>query len=385
MTRHTSAVQDVTATLDLERSLEALVLAELAIGLSEPNPRVGCVIGRDDGLLLGRGHTQEAGGAHAEVAALRDAAASGHDVRGATAWVSLEPCAHHGRTPPCCEALAAAGIARVVIGMRDPNPLVKGRGVDYLRSKGIRVDHAPVQVERQARELNIGFVSRHERGRPWVRVKVAQSLDGRIALADGTSRWITCAESRADGQQWRRRAGAIVTGIGTVLADDPRMNCRVGSGTQPLRVVLDSRWRTPVGATLLRMPGPVLIAGVDTEPERRLALSMRAETIIVDSDDGRVSLNAVLSELSRRDVNEVHVEAGSQLNGALLLGGQIDEWLLYIAPRWLGDGHPVAALPRPVGLPSLCEWMIADADKVGSDLRMRVRRMMSASTRNSVG
>lgn len=377
--RKSPSEEPSTAVLDLERSLEALELAEAAIGLSEPNPRVGCVIGRDDGTVLGRGHTQQAGAAHAEVAALSDAAANGSDVRGATAWVSLEPCAHHGRTPPCCIALADAGIARVVIALPDPNPVVNGRGADYLRARGVRVDQASAHIEQLARELNIGFVVRHQRGRPWVRVKAGQSLDGRIALADGRSRWITCAQSREDGQSWRRRAGAIVTGIGTVLADDPRLDCRVGNGPQPLRVVLDSRWRTPTTARLLSVPGPVLIVGVDAEQERRVALSELAETLIVDDVAGQVSLPAILGELNRRQVNEVHVEAGSLMNGALLRGGLVDEWLLYIAPRWLGDAHPVAALPMPESLPVHPEWAIVDTLAVGTDLRLRLRRFVSAS------
>ena len=254
---------------------EALALAAHAVGLSDPNPRVGCVIVGADGRLAGRGHTQEAGGAHAEVMALRDAAARGVDVRGATVYVTLEPCSHHGRTPPCADALVAAGVGRVVIALRDPNPLVSGRGAARLEAAGIAVEWGGGGEE--SRELNIGFVSRMERGRPWLRLKAAVSLDGRTALADGTSQWITGEAARADGHAWRKRASAVLTGVGTVREDDPRLDVRlVATARQPLRVVVDSRLETPPSARILAPPGSVLVYAAVDDAERRQALEDRA-------------------------------------------------------------------------------------------------------------
>ncbi|MBK7517021.1 MAG: bifunctional diaminohydroxyphosphoribosylaminopyrimidine deaminase/5-amino-6-(5-phosphoribosylamino)uracil reductase RibD, partial [Betaproteobacteria bacterium] len=309
--------------LDGDRLREALALAEQSIGLSDPNPRVGCIIGREDGTLLGRGYTQEAGGPHAEIVALRDAKSAGGDVRGATAWVTLEPCAHHGRTPPCCDALIAAGVARVVVAVGDPSPLVAGGGLARLRAAGIDVSMADEQLARAARELNVGFFSRIERGRPWVRMKVAISLDGRTALQNGVSQWITGEAARADGHAWRRRAGAILTGVGTVLADNPRLDVRlVPTRLQPLRVVLDSTLRMPTGARLLLPPGKSLIVGGKGEPERRAALEAQgAEVLLLPDRAGRADIDALLVLLAAREVNEAHVEAGPTLNGALLAGG----------------------------------------------------------------
>src|SRR5215218_8198535 len=242
---------------------EALALATHAVGLSDPNPRVGCVIVGADGTIAGRGHTQEPGGAHAEVMALRDAAGRGVDVRGATVYVTLEPCSHHGRTPPCADALVAAGVGRVAIALRDPNPLVSGRGAARLQAAGIAVEWGGGGAE--SRELNIGFVSRMERGRPWLRLKAAISLDGRTALADGTSQWITGDAARADGHAWRKRAGAVLTGVGTVREDDPRLDVRlVASARQPLCVIVDSRLETPPTARIVAPPGSVLVyAAID--------------------------------------------------------------------------------------------------------------------------
>jgi diaminohydroxyphosphoribosylaminopyrimidine deaminase / 5-amino-6-(5-phosphoribosylamino)uracil reductase len=249
----------ISAT-DRERLDEALDLASQAIGLSDPNPRVGCVIARADGQVLAHGFTQQAGGPHAEAVALAAASAAGHDLRGATAWVSLEPCAHHGRTPPCSDALVEAGVARVVVAAVDPNPLVAGQGIARLRGAGISVDLADGEFARTARELNIGFFSRMQRGRPWVRMKIAASLDGRTALNNGASQWITGADARADGHAWRKRASAVLTGIGTVLEDNPRLDVRlVATARQPLRVIVDSRLQTPADARILDTPGKVLI------------------------------------------------------------------------------------------------------------------------------
>lgn len=361
--------------LDTQRLDEAIALAQEAVGRSDPNPRVGCVIGRTDGRVLGRGATQAAGQAHAEVMALREAAAAGADLRGATAWVSLEPCSHHGRTPPCCEALVAAGIARVVVAVGDPNPKVGGRGLERLRAAGLEVLLGDAPQARAARELNIGFFSRHERGRPWVRMKAAASLDGRTALPDGTSQWITGPEARADGHAWRRRAGAIVTGIGTVLHDDPRLDVRLVPTTlQPLRVVLDSQLRTPAAARLLAPPGRVLLACADAAAATAEALrAAGAEVMVLAGPDGRVSPRLVLEELGRREVNEVHLEAGARLNGAWLQAGLVDELLLYLAPTLVGPGLGLADWAPLVSLDESMAFEPEACHFVGADLCLRLR------------
>lgn len=365
--------------LDSDRLSQALALAEQSIGLSDPNPRVGCIIGREDGTLLGRGHTQEAGGPHAEIVALRDAKSAGGDVRGSTAWVTLEPCAHHGRTAPCCDALIAAGVARVVVAVGDPNPLVAGGGLARLRAAGIEVSMADEQVARAARELNVGFFSRIERGRPWVRMKVAISLDGRTALQNGVSQWITGEAARADGHAWRRRAGAVLTGVGTVLADNPRLDVRlVPTRLQPLRVVLDSTLRMPTGARLLLPPGKSLIVGGKGEPERRAALEAQgAEVLLLPDRAGRADIDALLVLLAAREVNEAHVEAGPTLNGALLAGGLVDELLVYQAPLLIGPGHTLATLPALTRLLDAPRFRIAEVAPCGRDLRLRLTRESS--------
>jgi diaminohydroxyphosphoribosylaminopyrimidine deaminase/5-amino-6-(5-phosphoribosylamino)uracil reductase len=357
--------------------LLTLALAEQAVGLSDPNPRVGCVIVSADGRdILGQGHTQAAGGPHAEVMALRDAQARGHDVRGATVYVSLEPCAHHGRTPPCCDALVAAGVGRVEIALGDPNPLVNGQGTARIAAAGIAIGHAPEDIAARARELNIGFFSRMERGRPWVRMKIAASLDGRTALPNGASQWITGADARADGHAFRRRAGAVLTGIGTVLADDPSLDVRlVETAKQPLRCVVDARLDTPPTARLFASPSPVILLTASTDAARRAALEARgAEIVDVPARDGRIDLEAVLDDLARRHVNEVHVEAGAGLNGALLQTGRVDELLLYLAPTLLGAGRDMATLGPFDALAQGLPFDFHDAQKVGADLRILARR-----------
>jgi diaminohydroxyphosphoribosylaminopyrimidine deaminase/5-amino-6-(5-phosphoribosylamino)uracil reductase len=350
----------------------ALALAESAIGLTEPNPRVGCVITTADGLVIGTGHTQEAGQAHAEVMALRDAQAHGHDVRGATAYVTLEPCAHHGRTPPCCDALIAAGLARVVAAVGDPNPQVAGLGMARLQAAGIATETGLYADE--ARELNIGFMSRMQRGRPFVRMKIAASLDGRTALPNGVSQWITGSVARADGHAWRKRAGAVLTGIGTVRDDDPRLDVRlVETARQPLRVVIDSRLEIPVDARLLAPPGAVLIysaVGTDLRPDLTTA---GAELCELAGSAGKVDLAAVLQDLGRRGINELHVEAGEKLNGSFLREGLVDELLVYLAPKLLGAGRGLAALPTLSTLHGLPSWRWQDCVPVGDDLRLRLR------------
>jgi diaminohydroxyphosphoribosylaminopyrimidine deaminase/5-amino-6-(5-phosphoribosylamino)uracil reductase len=352
---------------------EALALAEHAIGLCEPNPRVGCVIVGADGQVIGRGHTQEAGGAHAEVMALRDAAARGADGRGATVYVTLEPCSHHGRTPPCADALIAAGVARVVMAMRDPNPLVAGQGAARLAAAGIVVEAG--EGERQARALNIGFVSRMERGRPWLRLKAAISLDGRTALSDGRSQWITGATARIDGHAWRKRAGALLTGVGTVREDDPRLDVRhVPIAHQPLRVVVDSRLETPPDARIVAPPGNVLLYGASDDAARRGALEARGvEVAFMPSPTGKVDLAAMLADLGRRGINELHVEAGEKLNASLLGAGLVDELLVYVAPRLIGSGRGLAALGPIAGLDQALGFAFIAIEPVGDDLRLLLR------------
>lgn len=359
--------------LDRDRLAQALVLAESAIGLSDPNPRVGCIIGDENGAVFGRGHTQQAGGPHAEVMALREA---GVQARGATAWVTLEPCAHHGRTPPCCDALVAAGVARVVAALEDPFPAVAGAGLHRLRAAGIQVDLGDAELAQAARELNIGFFTRVEQGRPWVRLKIAGSLDGRTALPNGASQWITGPEARADGHAWRRRAGAVLTGIGTVLADDPRMDVRlVPTMRQPLRVVLDPRGRLPATARVLQPPGAALVfTGVTAEHAATAWRAQGAEVQQIALDaSGRCSLPDVMAEMARRSVNELHVEAGPTLNGALLREGLVDEVLLYLAPRLLGEGRPLAALGPWERLADSIELKTVACTPIGNDLCLRLR------------
>jgi diaminohydroxyphosphoribosylaminopyrimidine deaminase/5-amino-6-(5-phosphoribosylamino)uracil reductase len=363
--------------LDTIRLNDALALAAQGFGVTEPNPRVGCVLGREDGVVLGRGSTQAAGQAHAEVMALRDAATQGLDVRGATAWVTLEPCAHHGRTPPCCDALIAAGLARVVVAAVDPFPAVAGAGMERLRAAGIRVDLAGADANDAAHAINIGFFSRMRRGRPWVRMKVAGSLDGRTALPDGTSQWITDVPARADGHAWRRRASAVLTGIGTVLEDNPRLDVRhVPTVLQPVRVVVDSALQTPPGARLLAPPSRgVWIFGAQEQSDRAAALRRAgAEVTLLPGEGGKVDLQALLHDLAQRGVNELHVEAGHKLNGSLLRAGLVDELLLYVAPTLLGPGRELAVLPQRAELPGEPEFSFIECTPVGRDLRLRAHR-----------
>ena len=374
--------------LDRTRMQDALALAQTAIGITEPNPRVGCVVGHEDGRVLGQGATHAPGQAHAEVMALRDAAAAGHQVRGATAWVTLEPCAHFGRTPPCCDALIDAGLARVVVAVADPFPQVAGAGIHRMRAAGMQVDMAAPELAHAAWDLNIGFFSRVLRQRPWVRVKVAASLDGRTALDNGKSQWITGAAARADGHCWRHRASAILTGVGTVLADNPRLDVRgmPGSAWQPLRVVVDSTLRTPLDARLLDRPGQVLIAtalreGDNDHRAAHAAATLRQRGVEVCKihsqaqaavqDAGRVDLGALLQFLSARGVGELHVEAGPTLTGALAKGGWVDEWLVYLAPKLLGGGHGIVHWPPLTALDGAMELSHLETLFLAPDLRLR--------------
>jgi diaminohydroxyphosphoribosylaminopyrimidine deaminase / 5-amino-6-(5-phosphoribosylamino)uracil reductase len=369
-------------SLDRQRLLEALELAENAIGLSDPNPRVGCILGFENGTIAGKGHTQAAGGPHAEVMALRDAKAQGISLEGATAWVTLEPCAHHGRTPPCCDALIAAKLHRVVYALDDPNPRVSGAGAARLRAAGIDVMHAERDIADRARDLNVGFFSRMVRRRPWVRMKVAASLDGATALRDGRSQWITQEPARLDGHRWRRRAGAIVTGIGTVLADDPRMDVRLGdTANQPTRVVVDSKLRTPGDARILDAPGKVAIASCMPPQTRPEFLARGVQVIqIAAGSDARVDLRALLDWLGQEAVNEVHLEAGATLNAAFIEGGLVDELVLYLGPMLIGpESRPMADLAALGSLDAARRLHIIEHLMIGDDLRIRARMMPSAN------
>lgn len=364
-----------------------LALAQQALTLSNPNPRVGCVIVTAEGVVLGEGHTQAAGSAHAEVMALRDAQAKGHSVQGATAYVSLEPCAHHGRTPPCCDALVAAGIARVVAAMPDPNPLVAGQGFARLKNAGIDVCVGVGAAA--AAELNAGFLSRIVRKRPWVRVKSAASLDGVTALANGQSQWITAEPARKDGQVWRARACALLTGIGTILHDDPLLNVRdIAATRQPHLVILDSHLRTPANARLFDVPNrQVLIYTLSENAALHAALEARGAKVVIcpaaavaGGPQPQVDLAFVMRHLADWPVNELHVEAGAAVNGALLQEGLVDEWLLYLAPKMLGGGKGIA-VPGQLftTLEQAQNLAFVSTAQVGADLRI-LGRATAAST-----
>ena len=358
---------------DQAHMAQALRLAERGLYSTSPNPRVGCVIVRD-GVVVGEGWHQRAGEAHAEVNALQQAGAA---ARGATAYVTLEPCSHHGRTPPCTEALLAAGIGRVVAAMADPNPLVAGRGLAQLQAAGVAVDVGLMADE--AHELNIGFVSRMTRQRPWVRLKAAASLDGKTALQNGESQWITGPQARQDGHCWRARACAILSGIGTVRKDDPQLNVRgVDTPRQPLKVIVDSRLELSPAARLLEAGNVLLVSAgqaVAEVAEKAAALRERgAEILDLPDGKGRVDLHALLHELARRGLNEVHVEAGSRLNGALLAAGLVDEVLLYLAPCLLGDtAQGLFALPALESLAGKHRLAIREVKQFGDDLRVLAR------------
>ena len=365
------------SALDHEHMAHALRLAERGLYTTQPNPRVGCVIAYGD-EVVGTGFHQRAGEPHAEVFALREA---GTRARGATAYVTLEPCAHHGRTPPCAEALIAAGVSRVVVAAEDPFPQVDGRGVARLRAAGITVDVG--LLREAARELNIGFFSRIERGRPFVRVKLAMSLDGRTALANGVSTWITGEAARADVQRWRARSSAILSGSGTVLADNPRLTVRLnalspgkagGEGFKPpLRVILDRQLRTPAGSHVLDGSTPTLVlhGAAASCADDRFA---RVERMAIATQNEALDLRAVLALLADRGCNEMHVEAGPTLCGALFAAGLVDELLLYIAPLLLGDAaRPLLHLPTLSDMARRWQLRVIDQRQLGADWRLQLR------------
>lgn len=350
----------------------ALELAARGLYTTDPNPRVGCVLSVG-GRTVGEGWHERAGGPHAEVMAL---AAAGEAARGATAYVTLEPCAHHGRTPPCADALIGAGVRRVIFALQDPDPRVNGRGAQRLAQAGIEV--AGGLLAEQSIELNPGFVQRVRTGRPFVRLKLAMSLDGRTALANGASQWITGEAARADVQHWRARSSAVLTGIGTVLADDPRLTVRDAAGAhrQPLRVVLDAGLRTPQEARLLHEPGTVWILAGGAAAARAGALERRGVHVqLLAERDGRVDLDEALVRLGHAHVNELLVEAGPTLAGELVRHDLVDEWLLYIAPVVLGpQARPLLSLPALEHLQDARRLRIVETQTLGADVRLRLRR-----------
>ena len=339
----------------------ALALAQKGLYTTTPNPRVGCVVIRNE-KTVGEGWHEKAGAAHAEAMALERA---GAQAEGATVYVNLEPCNHQGRTPPCVEALKKARVRRVVAAMRDPNPQAAGGGA-ALEAAGIGFEHG--LLEEEARELNIGFVSRVTRGRPWVRVKVAATLDGRSALSDGTSQWITGAEARRDGHRWRARACAILTGVGTVRADDPQLTVReVATPRQPLRVIVDSRLETSPGARILEGDKVLVFAA-------RSGALPNADVVVLPNQNHKVELPRMLEELARRGVNELHVEAGFRLNGSLVREGCVDEYLIYLNPSLLGDtAQGMFDLPAVDGLEKRPRLKILSLERFGEDLRILAR------------
>jgi len=340
----------------------ALALAARGLYSTTPNPRVGCVVASGE-EIVGEGWHEKAGGPHAEVVALEKA---GHRAERATVYVSLEPCSHQGRTPPCTPLLIERKVSRVVAAMRDPNPQA-ARGGEALAAAGIRFEHG--LMEDEARELNIGFVSRVTRGRPWVRLKMAATLDGRTALQDGRSQWITGAEARRDGHRWRARACAILTGIGTVKADDPRLTVReVQTPRQPLRVIVDSRLETPPGARILEEGNVLIFSGKTGRAPKGVDL------VVLPNPNQKVELPKMLEELARRGVNELHVEAGFRLNGSLVREGCVDEFLVYLNPSFLGDGaQGMLDLPAFAALDSRIRLRILSVERLGEDLRLVAR------------
>ena len=340
----------------------ALVLAEKGLYTATPNPRVGCVITQGESVV-GEGWHAKAGEPHAEADALVQSSAA---ARGGTAYVTLEPCNHHGRTPPCAETLIKAGVARVVAAMRDPNPR-SNRGGDALAAEGVRFEVG--LLEDEARELNLGFVSRMTRGRPWVRMKIAATLDGRTALANGKSQWITGPEARKDGHRWRARACAILTGAGTVRADDPRLTVRDFETTrQPLRVIADSHLEMPAGARILQGEQVLVFAA------RKGKAPPNAEVVVMANAQGKVELKKMLEELARRGVNELHVEGGFKLNGSLVREELVDEFLIYLNPSLLGDSaQGMVNLAEMTSLEQRVKLALRSVERVGQDLRILAR------------
>ena len=357
---------------------EALAEAQKALYLANPNPRVGCIIVKD-GQVIGRGHTQRVGGAHAEIQALADAKTSGKDITGSTFYVTLEPCSHTGRTPPCVDPLVAAKPAKVIASMLDPNPLVSGKGLKRLKAAGIEVQCGLLESDAQA--INRGFISRMTRGLPWVRMKIAASLDGKTALPDGQSQWITSPLARADGHHWRAQACAIITGVGTVKEDDPSLNVReVSTDRQPWRIIVDSKLETPPNAKILndlQDSGVIIVCASLDDPTRASKaqefLKRGIEVIAFANTQGKVDLPKLFKYLAQeREMNEIHIESGFKLNGSMLREDCVDELLLYYAPFFMGEGIGMANVPTLPNLSARQDWRILDQSIVGADLRIRL-------------
>ena len=348
----------------------ALSWAEKAMYITTPNPRVGCVIVNAQGVLLGAGHTQPAGQAHAEMMALQDAKSQGHSLAGATAYVTLEPCSHQGRTGPCCDALIHAGLSRLVVAVQDPDPQVNGNGISRLRQAGIQVDIGV--LEDKARSLNPGFFKRMTQGLPWMRLKVAASLDGQTALTNGESQWITSASARLDGHAWRARSCAVLTGIGTVLQDDPQLNVRdIDTPRQPTLVIVDSKLETPLNARLWDTQREVWIYCALEDSDRKAALEAKGASVTcLPNAQGKVDLRALVHDLGQKAINEVHIEAGFKLNGSLLAAGVVDELLVYLAPLLIGQGLGMANLGPFESLSQALKLDIQNVTTVGDDVRL---------------
>jgi len=359
--------------IDIHWMTQALTWAAKAMYITAPNPRVGCVIVGKNNQCISAGHTQPAGQSHAEIMAIQEAIQKGQDLRDATAYVTLEPCSHHGRTGPCCDALVEAGIARVVVAGKDPNPLVSGNGIARLRAAGVQVDTGVLQ--NQAESINRGFFKRMRHGLPFMRLKIAASLDGQTALTNGISQWITSPEVRQDGHAWRARACAVLTGIGTVLEDDPQLNVReVATTRQPTLVVVDSRLDTPSTAKLWQTPRQVWIYCAVDHPERRAALEAKgADVICLPNAAGKVDLMAMQQDLGNRGINEVHMEAGHKLNGSLLANGLVDELLIYLAPMLMGQGRGMFNIGPFDKLSQALSLEIQNISPIGPDLRLLAR------------
>ncbi len=362
----------------------AILLAEQNRFAPPPNPAVGCVIVSSEGLVLGFGATQRTGGPHAEIVALNDARTKGNSVIGATVYVTLEPCAHQGRTGPCCDALVRAGVKTVFAAALDPNPMVAGRGFERLQAAGVAI-HVGLAAD-AARELNIGFFSRMVRKTPWVRMKVAASLDGKTALENGKSQWITGELARADGHAWRARACAVLTGIGTVLDDDPGLDVRlVETARQPHLVLVDSQLQTPLNARLFNTPGnpprKIYIYSAIVNDAKKSALEALGATVVFmpmagESPDGKaakVDLALMMRDLASREINELHVEAGHRLNGSLVREGLVDEFLVYLAPKLIGQGRDMANFGPLDDLGDALQLSFKSSQVLGEDLRLIAR------------
>ena len=365
---------------DQEWMSKALEQAQHSLYLSNPNPRVGCVIVRE-GKMIAQGHTQQVGGPHAEIQALADLRTKGLSAEGATVYVTLEPCSHTGRTPPCVDALIATKPAKVYIAMQDPNPLVAGRGIERLKAAGIQVYCG--LLEQEAEVLNRGFISRMTRGLPWVRLKIAASLDGKTALGNGQSQWITGPTARKDGHHWRAQACAIVTGVGTIKEDDPLLNVRdVVTQRQPWKVIVDSKLETPSSAKILKNLGGakviIMCGKLDSKEQQQKAAIFREQGIEVTempNTQGKVDLPKMFAYLAQeREINEIHVEAGFKLNGSMLREHCVDELLLYYAPFFIGDGIGMANIAPLSHLDQRQDWQIIDQDVLGKDMRLRLIR-----------